>query len=169
MRKILCIFVCILLFGGCSEMKTKDVTEEMLDFGGFECVIHANVNDIEISAKTVYTPFESLLLMYMSPATVQNMKISCNFDEFTAEIGELSFVQSVDKMPNEMICRVLRDCINNARGTTPEYDPESGYAVCKYEVSGRRYELFINRQTACFEKLSVDGKEIITFENFVFL
>lgn len=164
MKKILCIFICILLFGGCGSERTKEPKKEPLDFGGFECVVRSKVNNIEISAKTVYTPFKSLVFTFAEPKAVCGTKISCKSGEYTLKTDGFECTLTGDKMPFTMICKALEDCLNNVRGASAETD-----GVYTYQSGGRTFKLYTDCETNCFRKLTMDGTDLLTFENFAFL
>lgn len=163
MKKILCIFMCILLLGGCGREKAKEVQKEPLEFGGFECIVRSRVNDIEIAAETVYTPFESLIFTFSEPETVKDMQICCKSGEYTFSAGTVTFTVAGDKMPFSMACRALEDCLDRVRGALPE--PDGSYA---YENNGHIYKLYVDPNTKSFTKLTSDGTDLLTFESFVF-
>lgn len=111
--------MCILLLGGCGREKAKEVQKEPLEFGGFECIVRSRVNDIEIAAETVYTPFESLIFTFSEPETVKDMQICCKSGEYTFSAGTVTFTVAGDKMPFSMACRALEDCLDRVRGALP--------------------------------------------------
>ena len=74
MKKILCIFICVLLFAGC-EKSPKEVENEIPDFYGFRTDVKTMVNDVNISANAEYTELGGLVLTLTSPESVKGMKI----------------------------------------------------------------------------------------------
>ena len=111
MKKILCIFICLILLGGCSAEKIKDVKKEPLEISGFNTIIKSTVNNVQISANADYVPYKSLNFTFTSPKTVRNMQILCSNGEYTVNMNKLSFTFTGEKLPFNMICRTLETCI----------------------------------------------------------
>lgn len=166
MKKILCIFICLILLGGCSFEKIKEVKKEPLEISGFNTVIKSNFNSVQISANAEYVPFQSLNFTFNSPETVKDMQILCSNGEYTVNMNKLSFTFAGDKMPFNMICRTLETCINSVQGVTPEKDPQTDLLVFSYNADGHICKLYTEKETRNFVKLSVDGADLLFFENF---
>lgn len=166
MKKLLCVFLCVLLLGGCGKKNPKEAENESLDFGGFESIVRTTVNDVDVSAKAVYTPFESLRLKFLTPQTVKDTEIICESGEYSITAYGLTFALSGDKMPFSMLCKVLEDCLDKVRGAEPA--AEGGSAVYTYNSNGSVYKLYADSQTKAFEKLTADGTDVLFFENFEF-
>lgn len=166
MKKILCIFICLILLGGCSFEKIKEVKKEPLEISGFNTVIKSNFNSVQISANAEYVPFQSLNFTFNSPETVKDMQILCSNGEYTVNMNKLSFTFAGDKMPFNMICRTLETCINSVQGVTPEKDPQTDLLVFSYNADGHICKLYAEKETRIFVKLSVDGADLLFFENF---
>lgn len=164
MKKILCVFICLLLLGGCGGKNSKEVKTEQLDFGGFRATVKTVVNDITVSADTVYKPYESLDFTFTSPKTVNGMQIICRDGEYTLTFNGLTFTLAGDKLPFSMLCKALESCLDNVRGAAPDSD-----GAYTYSYDGRLCKLFVNSETGCFERLNVDGADVLFFENFTFL
>lgn len=166
MRKILCIFICLILLGGCSFEKIKDVKKEPLEISGFNTVIKSNVNNVQISANAEYVPFQALNFTFNAPEAVKDMQILCSNGEYTVNMNKLSFTFAGDKMPFNMICRTLETCINSVQGVAPETDPQTDLLVFSYNADGHICKLYAEKETRNFVKLSVDGADLLFFENF---
>ena len=69
MKKLLCIFICVLLFAGCE--KTKEAENEIPDYYGFTTEVETVVNDISISADAEFTENDKLVLTLTSPESVK--------------------------------------------------------------------------------------------------
>ena len=164
MRKILCVFIALLLLGGCGGKNSKEVENEPLDFGGFQTTVKTVINDITVSADAVYKPYESLDFTFTSPETVSGMQISCCDGEYTLTSNGLKFTFAGDKMPFSMLCKALENCLDSVRGAVPDAD-----GAYTYNSDGRLCKLFVNTDTGCFERLTVDGADVLYFENFAFL
>lgn len=166
MKKILCIFICLILLGGCSFEKIKDVKKEPLEISGFNTVIKSNLNNVQISAKAEYVPYKSLNFTFASPETVKDMQILCSNGEYTVNMNKLSFTFTGEKLPFNMICRTLETCINSVQGVSPEIDAETELLVFSYNADGHICKLYTEKETRNFVKLSVDGNDLLFFENF---
>lgn len=166
MKKILCIFLCIVMLGGCSTPKIKEVKKEPLEISGFNTVIKSYVNNVQISANAEYVPFQSLNFTFNSPETVKDMQILCSDGEYTVNMNKLSFTFSSEKLPFNMICRNLETCINSVQGAIPETNSQSDLLVFSYNVDGHNCKLYAEKDTRNFVKLSVDGNDLLHFENF---
>lgn len=166
MRKILCVFISLLILGGCNVEKIKDVQKEPLEISGFNTIVKSTVNDVQISANAEYIPFKSLNFTFNTPETVKDMQILCQNGEYTVNMNKLSFTFSGDKLPFNMICRTLETCINSVQGTTPEIDEETDNLIYSYNADGHICKLYTENETKMFVKLQVDGEDLLFFENF---
>lgn len=166
MRKILCVFISLLILGGCNVEKIKDVQKEPLEISGFNTIVKSTVNDVQISANAEYILFKSLNFTFNTPETVKDMQILCQNGEYTVNMNKLSFTFSGDKLPFNMICRTLETCINSVQGTTPEIDEETGNLIYSYNADGHICKLYTENETKKFVKLQVDGEDLLFFENF---
>lgn len=166
MRKILCVFISLLILGGCNVEKIKDVQKEPLEISGFNTIVKSTVNDVQISANAEYILFKSLNFTFNTPETVKDMQILCQNGEYTVNMNKLSFTFSGDKLPFNMICRTLETCINSVQGTTPEIDEETDNLIYSYNADGHICKLYTENETKKFVKLQVDGEDLLFFENF---
>lgn len=166
MRKILCVFFCLIMLGGCNVEKIKEVKKEPLEISGFNTIIKSNFNDVQISANAEYVPYKSLNFTFTSPETVKDMQILCNNGEYTVKMNKISFTFTGEKMPFSMICKTLETCINSVQGVTPEQDPQTDLLVFSYNADGHICKLYVEKVTRNFVKLSVDGADLLFFENF---
>lgn len=165
MKKILCIFACLLLLTSCN---VKEVENEPLEISGFNTVVKAVVNDIEIQANAEYIPFNSLDFTFLKPDSVRNMQVLCKNGEYTVKTEKLTFTLVGDKMPFNMICRMLEECVNTVQGTAPQKDTNSEMLIYPYNADGHICRLYVEKETKNFVKLSVDGTDFLFFENFTF-
>lgn len=166
MKKILCVFLCLIMLGGCSVEKIKEVKKEPLEISGFNTVIKSNVNNVQISANAEYVPYQNLNFTFTAPETVKDMQILCNNGEYTVNMNKISFAFTGEKLPFNMICRTLETCINSAQGVSPETDAETDLLVFSYNADGHICKLYAEKETRNFVKLSVDGTDLLFFENF---
>ena len=166
MKKILCIFICLIMLGGCSLEKIKEVKKEPLEISGFNTIIKSNFNNVQISANVEYMPYKSLNFTFNSPKTLKDMQILCSNGEYTVNMNKLSFTFASEKMPFNMICKTLETCINSVQGTTPENDAQTDLLVFSYNADGHICKLYTEKETRNFVKLSVDGNDLLFFENF---
>ena len=166
MKKILCVFICLILLGGCSIEKIKDVKKEPLEISGFNTVIKSTVNNVQISANAEYVPYKSLNFTFNSPDAVKDLQILCSNGEYTVNMNKLSFTFAGEKLSFNMICRNLETCINSVQGITPEVDAETGLLVFMYNADGHICKLYVEKETREFVKLNVDGNDLLFFENF---
>lgn len=162
MKRILCVFICILLFAGC-EKDSKEVKNEIPDFYGFKTDVKAVVNDVNISASAEYTEFDKLVLTFTAPESVNGMKMTIKDSECEIEYQSLSFSVPVTGMPFDSLCVSLNACAQNAEIAKLENDYYS------YSYDRNTYHLYIDDETKCFRKITVNENEIVVFENFQFI
>lgn len=158
--------MCILMISGCQKEKTKEVEKEPFEFGGFKSTVHTIANDIKISADVNYVPFETLEFSFTEPQAFNGASVILNDGEYVLSAKGLTFTLPADKMPFSMMCNTLEYCLENVRGKTPE--TENDAAFYSYEAGGHICRLYVNKDSKCFEKLSVDGIDTLFFENFIF-
>lgn len=168
MKKFLCVLFSILLLSGCN-LKSKDVEKEPLSISGFCCVIRTTLNDIEITADTEYLASGTINMTFTAPETVNGMQINCTGGEYTVHYKNLELTVSGDKMPFNMVCRGLEECISNAQGKTPTKDENSESLIYTYTAEGHVCKLYINPETKEFEKIAIDGIDTLYFENFEYI
>ncbi len=166
MKKILCVFMCLIILGGCNVEKIKDVKKEPLEISGFNTIIKSTVNNVQISANAEYVPYQSLNFTFNSPESVKDMQILCSNGEYTVNMNKLSFTFAGEKLPFNMICRTLETCINTVQGVLPETDAETELLVFSYNADGHICKLYTEKDTKKFVKLKVDGNDLLFFENF---
>ena len=166
MKKILCVFICLILLGGCSFEKIKEVKKEPLEISGFNTIVKSNMNNIRISANVEYVPYKYLNFTFNFPDALKDMQVVCSNGEDTIKMNKLSFSFASDKMPFNMICIALETCINSVQGVTPEKDAQTDLLVFSYKADGHICKLYTEKETRNFVKLSVDGNELLYFENF---
>lgn len=166
MKKFLCSFLGLLLLCSCVNENSKDVETEPLEISGFRCVIRTTLNDIEITADAEYMASGTIQVAFTAPETVKGMQINCMGGEYTVNYKNLELTVSGEKMPFNMLCRSLEECINNAQGTTPEKDENTESLIYTYTAEGHVCRLFVNPETKYFEKVTVDGIDTLFFEKF---
>lgn len=169
MKKFLCSFICILLLCSCTNKNSKDVENEPLSISGFSCAIRTTLNDIEITADAEYLASGTINMTFTAPATVNGMQINCTGGEYTVHYKNLELTVSGEKMPFNMVCRGLEECINNAQGKTPEKEENSESLIYTYTAEGHVCKLYINPDTKYFEKIAIDGIDTLYFENFEYI
>lgn len=166
MKKILCVFMCLIILGGCNVEKIKDVKKEPLEISGFNTIIKSTVNNVQISANAEYVPYQSLNFTFNSPESVKDMQILCSNGEYTVNMNKLSFTFTGEKLPFNMICRTLETCINSVQYVSPETDAETDLLVFSYNADDHICKLYTEKEIRNFVKLSVDGNDLLFFENF---
>ncbi len=168
MKKFLCVLFSILLLGGCTS-KTKDVEKEPLSISGFSCILRTTFNNMEITANAEYMLPNTIQVNFTAPETVNGMQINCTNGEYTMYYKDLELTVNGDKMPFNMVCRGLEECINNAQGETPEKDENSESIIYSYTAEGHTCKLYVNPETKAFEKIAIDGIDTLFFENFTYI
>lgn len=168
MKKFLCVLFSILLLGGCTS-KAKDVETEPLSISGFSCILRTTFNDIEITADAEYMASDTINMTFTSPEAVKGMQINCTDGEYTVNYKNLELTVNGDKMPFNMVCRGLEECINNAQGKTPTKDENSESIIYSYTAEGHTCKLYVNSETKAFEKIAIDGIDTLYFENFQYV
>ena len=162
MKKILCIFVCVLLCAGCQK-NPKEVKNEIPDFYGFRTDVKTIVNDVNVSANAEYTELDGLVITLTSPESVNGMIIKIKDNECEVLYHSLSFFVPVNSMPFDSLCVGLNSCAKKAETATYQND---NYV---YSYDGNTYHLYTDNETNHFQKISATENEIITFENFEFI
>lgn len=162
MKKLLCIFACVLLFAGCERI-SKEVENEIPDFYGFKTDVKTVVNDVSISADAEYTELDGLVLKLTSPESVKGMNIKIQDSECEIKYQSLSFSVPINSMPFDSLCVGLNACAENIK--TAEF--ENNYYI--YYFDANTYHLYIDDKNKSFQKITVNENEIITFENFQFI
>lgn len=169
MKKFLCSFLCILLLCGCADKKSKEVEKEPLSVSGFSCILRTTLNDIDITANAEYTASGAINIEFTAPKTVNGMQINCSDGEYTVHYKNLELTVNGDKMPFNMFCRLLEECINNVQGKAPQNDENGESTVYSYTADGHTCKLYVNSETKAFEKIETDGVDTLYFENFQYV
>ena len=94
------------------------------------------------------------------------MQILCSDGEYIVNMNKLSFTFASEKMPFNMTCKTLETCINSVQGVTPEKDTQTDLLVFSYNADGHICKLYTEKETRNFVKLSVDGNDVLFFEDF---
>lgn len=161
MKRILCVFVCILLLSGCERINTKE--NEIPDFMGFRTDVKITFNNVEISAYTEYDEVQGLSIVLKKPESVKDMRIVCKDGKCKIDYQELSFSFSHKKLPYSSFFVALESCAENIK--TSIY--ENGYY--SYVVNGNICHLYVDEKTKNFVKLSVNETDMLFFENFEYV
>ncbi|MBR2454744.1 MAG: hypothetical protein IKB36_01680 [Clostridia bacterium] len=169
MKRVLCILFCILLLGGCRTLKTKDLEKEPLNISGFNTVVKTKINNIEICGNASYVVSDALYFDFVSPETINGTKIVCRNGEYEVDFNDLSITLAGDKLPFNMICNALETCINNVQGTTPKIDNITNQLVYTYNTENHLCQLYAEKETKHFIKLTIDGADVLFFENFQYV
>ena len=169
MKKVLCILLCILLLGGCGTLKTKDLEKEPLNISGFNTVVKTRINDIEICGNVSYVASDALYFDFVAPKTINGTKIICRNGEYQIDFNGLSVNFAGDKLPFNMICNAFETCINNVQGTTPQIDSTTNQLVYTYNTENHLCQLYTEKETKNFIKLTIDGADVLFFENFQYV
>ncbi len=169
MKRVLCIVMALMLFGGCGTLNKKDVKKEPLIFSGFNAVVTTKINDITISGKAEYYADNSLTFEFSQPETVKGATVVCSSGEYKIRFQDISVSFPSEKMSFYMICRAIETCVNNVQGKTPENDAESEMLVYSYTAENHLCKLYADSETKNFIKLTVDGVDVVYFENFQYL
>lgn len=169
MKKFLCSLLCLLFLCSCTDLKSKDVENEPLSISGFICTIRTTFNGLSITGNAQYTLPNTITLEMTAPETVKDMQINCTDGVYTVQYKGLELTVDGDKMPFNMVCRGIEECINNAQGKKPTKDEKSESLVYSYTAEGHTCKLFVNRDTKAFEKIAIDGIDALFFENFTYI
>lgn len=167
MKKVLCILLCILLLGGCGILKTKDLEKEPLNISGFNTVVKTKINDIEICGNARYVMSDGLYFDFLAPETINGVKVICHNGEYEINFEGLSISVAGDKLPFNMVCNALETCLNNVQGSTPLVDENQ--LVYTYNAKNHLCKLYAEKDTKHFIKLTVDGIDVLNFENFQYV
>lgn len=169
MKKVLCIVVALMLFGGCGMLNTKDVKKEPLIFSGFNAVVTTEINGITISGNAECYVVGSLNFEFIQPETVKGATIVCNSGEYKIQFQDITASFPSEKLSFNMVCRALETCIDNVQGKTPETDKQSDMLVFSYTAENHLCKLYADSETKNFIKLTVDGTDTLYFENFKYI
>ncbi len=169
MKKVLCILFCILLLGGCGTLKTKDLEKEPLNISGFNTVVKTKINNIEICGNAHYVVSDALYFDFVAPETINGTEIVCRNGEYQVSFNDLSISLVGNKLPFNMICNALETCINNVQGTTPQIDNITNQLVYTYNTEKHLCKLYVEKETKHFIKLTIDGADVLLFENFQYV
>lgn len=169
MKKFLCVFMMLLLLCSCTDLKSKDVENEPLSISGFTCVIRTTFNDIDVVSNVQYILPNTIIMDFTAPETVNGMQINCTDGVYSVKYKKIELTVDGDKMPFNMVCKGIEECINNAQGKTPQKDEKTESFVYSYNAEGHTCQLFVNPETKSFEKITVDGIDTLFFENFTYM
>lgn len=169
MKRVLCILLCILLLGGCRTLKTKDLEKEPLNISGFNTVVKTKINNIEICGNARYVVSDALYFDFVAPKTINGTKVVCRNGEHQLHFNDLSISLVGEKLPFNMVCNALETCINNVQSSTPQLDNATNLLVYTYNVQNHLCRLYAEQETKHFVKLTVDGADVLLFENFEYV
>ena len=163
MKKLLCVLLCILFLSGCGKINTKVNENEIPDFIGFSTDVKTTFNTVDLRARATYNEIAGLSVVVNAPESVKGMKIVCKDGECKVDFQELSFIISHKKLPFTSFFVALESCAENAKTSTPEDDCYS------YGINGNLCCLYVDEETKHFQKLSINGSDVIFFENFQYV
>ena len=158
MKKLLCVFICIVLFAGCE--KPKDNENEFAEFYGFSACIKATVNEINIVADAEYNLLNGLEIIVREPNSANGMIVKLKDGECEINFHELSFsFISSGLLPNSPFIALER--LAKSISTMKKHDN-----CYKFTCENETYYLYTNENA--FYKLSTESDTILFFENFKF-
>lgn len=160
MKRLFCIFLCILLFAGCSNKKAGEVENEIPDFTGFQTDVYTTINDVKIGANAQYYCSEKLVLTFFMPESLTGITITCENDEYKIVKDNLEFTFTESEIPFSMLCKSLEECAGNIKVADKK---ENCYS---FNSQGHTCNLYVDPTDKTFVKLMVDGKDTLYFENF---
>ncbi len=163
MKKLLCVFVCILFLSGCGKINTKENKNEIPDFIGFSTDVKTTLNNVDLCASATYNEITGLSVVVNSPESVKGMKIMCKDGECKIDFHELSFVIPHKKLPFTSFFVSLESCAENAETSTFENGCYS------YNINGNVCCLYVDEETKHFQKLSINGNDVLFFEKFQYV
>lgn len=160
MKRVILVFVFVLFLAGCQTQKNKELENEIPDFYGFSTDVYTVANDVKICAKAEYTSFNELVLNFTEPETVKDMQIICKDGECEVKLQELSFFVSRDNLPFNALCVCLESCGENIKSATNEN------GCYTFMSKGYKCELYVENETKKFQKLAINGTDVLFFESF---
>ncbi|MBQ7974851.1 MAG: hypothetical protein IJ300_04110 [Clostridia bacterium] len=159
MKKLLCVFICIVLLAGCE--KPKDDENEFAEFYGFSTCIKATVNEINIVADAKYDLLNGLEIIVREPDSANEMIVKLKDGECEINFQELSFSFSSSGLPPNSPFIALERLAKSI--STMEKQGNFYKFTCENET----YYLYTNENG--FYKLSTESNTILFFENFKFV
>ncbi len=144
-------------------MNTKENKNEIPDFLGFSTDVKTTVNTVDLWASATYNEITGLSVIMNAPESVKGMKIVCKDGECKIDFQELSFVITHKKLPFTSFFVSLESCAENAKTSILENDCYS------YNVNGNVCRLYVDEETKHFQKLSINGNDVLFFENFQYV
>lgn len=163
MKKLLCVFTCLLFLAGCTNFKTKENEARLPEFAGFKADVYTIVNEVKISAYTEYLSVEGLILTFSLPLSVKGLCITCQGEEILIRYNEIETVLNRKNLPYSMLCNCIYDCAENSLSAVVT----DGCAT--FVLNNHRYELYVEDETMNFQKLVTDNGCTVYFENFEYL
>lgn len=157
------------MLGGCGTLKTKDLEKEPLNISGFNTVVKTQINNIEICGNARYVVSDALYFDFFAPKTINGTKITCRNGEYQIDFNGLSVSLAGNKLPFNMICNALETCVNNVQGTTPQIDSATNQLIYTYNAENHLCKLYVEKETKNFIKLTIDGADVLFFENFQYV
>lgn len=144
-------------------MNTKEGKNEIPDFIGFSTDVKTTLNTVDLQASATYNEITGLSVIMNAPESVKGMEIVCKDGECKVDFQELSFVFSHKKLPFTSFFVALESCAENVKASMAEEDCYS------YNADGNLYCLYVDEETKHFQKLSINGNDVIFFENFEYV
>ena len=132
-------------------------------------MVKTQINNIEVCSNAHYVVSDALYFDFVAPKTINGTKIVCRNGEYEVDFNDLSITLAGDKLPFNMICNALETCINNVQGTTPQIDSVTNQLVYTYNAENHLCKLYAEKETKHFIKLTIDGADVLLFENFQYV
>ena len=161
MKKLVCFLLCIFLLCGCENK--KEVENHIPDFYGFKSRVNTIINDVKISADVEYESFDKLVLTFLLPENIKNMRIELVNGDYIIEYDDLAFTISKENIPYNSICNIIMNCAENIKLAT------NNNGVYTFASKGQIYNVEIDMDTKSFKKVEVDKTCVIEFENFEYV
>ena len=144
-------------------MNTKENKNEIPDFKGFSTDVKTTFNNVNLCASVIYNEITGLSVVMNAPESVEGMKIVCKDGECKIDFQELSFIIPHKTLPFTSFFVALESCAENAKTSIPENDCYS------YNVDGNVCRLYVDEETKHFQKLSINGNDVLFFDNFQYV
>lgn len=144
-------------------MNTKDNKNEIPDFLGFSTDVKTTFNNVDLWASATYNEITGLSVIMNAPESVKGMKIMCKDGECKIYFQELSFSITHKRLPFTSFFVSLESCAENIKSAIPE----NGCYL--YNVNGNLCRLCVDEESKHFQKLSINGNDVLFFDNFQYV
>ena len=132
-------------------------------------MVKSNINSVEICGNVKYIMADGLYFDFLLPETLKGAEIICRDGEYHIEYNDLSVTFQGEKLPFNMVCKALETCVNNVQGATPEIDAINQQLIYTYNAENHICKLYTEIETKHFLRLSIDGEDVLIFENFEYV